>query len=60
VRLAAATENAKSRAIPERLGFHLDGVLREQERVDGRYVDHAVYTLLRREWRAGLSEGSAS
>jgi ribosomal-protein-serine acetyltransferase len=60
VRLAAATENAKSRAVPERLGFHLDGVLREQEWVDGRFVDHAVYTLLRREWRGGASAGSAS
>jgi ribosomal-protein-serine acetyltransferase len=57
VKLAAATENAKSRAIPERLGFHLDGVLREQEWVDGRFVDHAVYTLLRRD---GASAASAS
>ncbi len=60
VRLAAATDNAKSRAIPERLGFHLDGVLREQEWVDGRFVDHAVYTLLRRDDRAALSAASAS
>jgi ribosomal-protein-serine acetyltransferase len=60
VRLAAATDNARSRAIPERLGFHLDGVVREQEWVDGRYVDHAVYTLLRREWRDASSAGSAS
>jgi ribosomal-protein-serine acetyltransferase len=60
VRLAAATDNAKSRAVPERLGFHLDGVLREQEWVDGRFVDHAVYTLLRRDDRAALSAASAS
>lgn len=60
VRLAAATGNAPSRAIPERLGFHLDGVIRAQERVDGRFVDHAVYTLLRSEWPAALSAGSAS
>lgn len=53
VRLAAATGNARSRAIPERLGFHLDGVIREQEWVAGRFVDHAVYTRLRREWSAG-------
>jgi len=46
--------------VPERLGFHLDGVLREQEWVDGRFVDHAVYTLLRRDDRAALSAASAS
>jgi ribosomal-protein-serine acetyltransferase len=61
VQIAAAADNAKSRAIPERLGFHLDGVLREQERVDGRFVDHAVYTYLRREaGGAASSAGSAS
>lgn len=49
VRIAVAVGNAPSRRIPERLGFTLDGVLREAERLHGGFVDHAVYTFLRRD-----------
>lgn len=51
VQIAAATDNYKSRAIPERLGFQLEGVLRENEYVNGRYVDHALYGMLASDWR---------
>jgi ribosomal-protein-serine acetyltransferase len=44
-------ENLRSRAIPERLGFRLEGTLREVEFVDGKFRDWAVYGLLRDEWK---------
>ena len=51
VEIQVGTGNAKSRAIPERLGFRLEGVLREYERVGDRYLDIVVYSLLARERR---------
>jgi ribosomal-protein-serine acetyltransferase len=49
VRIAVAVENARSRRIPERLGFHLDGVIREAEKLASGHVDQALYTFLRRD-----------
>lgn len=51
VEIAAAVENKKSRAIPERLGFKEEGVLRQREWLYDRFVDHAVYSILSSEWR---------
>ncbi|WP_232696733.1 GNAT family N-acetyltransferase [Brevibacillus daliensis] len=51
VEIAAATINLKSRAIPERLGFQLEGIIRENEWLYDHYVDHAVYGMLQHEWK---------
>lgn len=48
--IRAATENKKSRAIPERLGFTKEGCLRQAERLQGHYVDHIIYGILKSEW----------
>ncbi len=50
VEIRCATDNHKSRAIPERLGFTLEGCLRDNECLYGRFVDHIVYSILKKEW----------
>jgi ribosomal-protein-serine acetyltransferase len=45
-------ENLKSRAIPEKLGFVLEGTERQSGWLHTRFVDHVVYSLLADEWQA--------
>ncbi|MFT4092973.1 MAG: GNAT family N-acetyltransferase [Niabella sp.] len=52
IEIKAAVHNIKSRAIPERSDFVFEGILREAELVNGVYFDLALYSLLRREYRA--------
>ncbi|MBX3233845.1 MAG: GNAT family N-acetyltransferase [Labilithrix sp.] len=46
VRVAAATDNHPSLAVIGRLGFRFEGIARQAERVNGRWLDHAVFSLL--------------
>ena len=50
VEIRCATGNARSAAIAKRLGFTLDGTLREAQLVGGRYHDLLVYGMLRQDW----------
>jgi ribosomal-protein-serine acetyltransferase len=52
VQIAAGVDNLASRAIPERLGFKLEGILRGRESLNGTFIDHAMYAQLRSEFDA--------
>ncbi len=44
------TENARSCRLLEKLGFRPEGVMRDRHFFRGKYYDHFVYSLLRREY----------
>ncbi|MGB9150502.1 MAG: GNAT family N-acetyltransferase [Burkholderiales bacterium] len=56
VEIHCAVENKKSRAIPERLGFTMEGVLRQKEFVYDHHNDLAVYGLLSTDIDKNLNE----
>jgi ribosomal-protein-serine acetyltransferase len=51
VEIRCVASNTRSKAIPLRLGFTLEGVLRQAELVQERYMDLEVYSMLRSEFR---------
>jgi ribosomal-protein-serine acetyltransferase len=52
VTIQCGTGNLRSCAIPERLGFTREGLTREGEWVNDRWVDLVLWGMLEREWRA--------
>ena len=48
-------DNAASRRLLEKLGFCEEGVLREYEFLKGRFIDLAMYSLLKKDWREIVS-----
>ena len=48
--IRCATLNARSRRVPERLGFICEGTMRQAEWLYDHYVDHALYALLKEDW----------
>ena len=51
IEIRCAVTNLKSCAVPERLGFTLEGTLREMGYTRDGLVDYHVYSLLKREWQ---------
>jgi ribosomal-protein-serine acetyltransferase len=57
VEMECGTENIKSQALAKRLGFAMEGVIRQVEFINGRFVDHVVFGMLAGEWK-GISKDS--
>jgi ribosomal-protein-serine acetyltransferase len=51
IRVAASTDNTRSIAVIERLGFTFEGIAREAEWCGGRYLSHRVYAMLATDTR---------
>ncbi len=49
IQINCNVENLKSRAIPERLGFKLEGIHRQVELLNGKLGDWAIYAMLEQE-----------
>jgi RimJ/RimL family protein N-acetyltransferase len=47
IEIRCDTANVLSRRVPERLGYHLDGILREDRLHDGHFVDNYVFSRLK-------------
>jgi ribosomal-protein-serine acetyltransferase len=52
IEIRAAVENYKSQAIPQRLGFKQEGIIRQAEFVNNQFVDLYVYSMLKEEWES--------
>ncbi len=52
IEIRCGKENKKSRAIPERLGFVQEGIIRDGEWLYDHFHDIVIYSMLRREWKA--------
>ncbi len=52
VEIYCATENVRSRRIPERLGFRQEGTHRQAEWVHDHFKDLVSYAMLAREWKS--------
>ncbi|MDN6295521.1 MAG: GNAT family N-acetyltransferase [Alkalibacterium sp.] len=51
VEIWAAEDNQKSRNIPKRLGFTQEGIRRDDEYINGKYLTMVIYGLLKEEWQ---------
>lgn len=47
IEIKCATGNLRSKAIPEKLGFSKEGVIRQGEFVHGEFIDLSLYSLLK-------------
>jgi ribosomal-protein-serine acetyltransferase len=58
VTIRCGTGNTRSCAIPARLGFQREGVIREAEWVSNRWIDLVIWGILAADWRESKSSGN--
>ncbi|MGB5325363.1 MAG: GNAT family protein [Pseudomonadales bacterium] len=58
IEIHCSVHNRRARALAERLGFVHEAILRDCELLNGKYVDHAIYSLLASEYRANVPAGT--
>ena len=51
IEIHCSTNNAKSAAIPEKLGFKLDGILRDDTFLYDHFESSNVYSMIENEWK---------
>ncbi|MES2780386.1 MAG: GNAT family protein [Bacteroidota bacterium] len=51
IEIKAAVKNVKSQAIPEKLNFKKEGILRAAEWVNNTFLDLYLYSMLAHEWK---------
>jgi ribosomal-protein-serine acetyltransferase len=51
IEVKCGTGNSKSLAIPKRLGFQREGIIRQGELLNGRFVDLYLYSMLQEDWK---------
>lgn len=50
VQLRIAVGNVASDRIAEKLGFVQEGILRDEVKIGGRWLDHTIWSMLEEEW----------
>ena len=50
IEIKAAVENVRSQAIPEKLNFTKEGILRQAELVNNKFLDLVLYSMISDEW----------
>lgn len=51
IEIHCAAKNYKSRAVPQRLNFQKEGVLRDYHLLHNEFTDIVIYSILRKEWK---------
>ncbi|MDP4144946.1 MAG: GNAT family protein [Bacillota bacterium] len=51
IEIQVAEENYKSKALPKKFGFKEEGIIRDAEWLNGKYVNHILFGLLKSEWK---------
>ncbi|MEM6451150.1 MAG: GNAT family protein [Cyanobacteria bacterium P01_D01_bin.105] len=51
IEILCATQNTRSQAVPQRLGFAYEGTLRQSLCLYGDFIDHELYAMLKQDWQ---------